>query len=349
MCRWFAYISPTEDCLLEDVLITPAHSLSKQVHNHYLPKLISHIPGEETTESEISIRNRLQNVDGFGMAWYNSAREAFISDTSGPRPALYKHSQPPTNDHNFHAICANTATHALFAHIRAATATAVTPTNNHPFVFGRHTIMHNGVVSRINAIRRDMLDLLDQDAFEHLKGTTDSEHMAALYMTILGRSRGGGKASWEYAYPVSQMKAALTATFAAIIQLQQNILGPENAAANSLNVCCTDGERMIAFRFRNHVDEQPPSLYWSQAAGVTLNRKYPDNSDGTPNPKSVRSPMDHGAHIIVASEPSTYKAEEWKIIPKNKGVLVDEHGNVRVEDIEVTKDFLAIARSVSQG
>jgi hypothetical protein len=23
MCRWFAYISPDEDCLLEDVLITP--------------------------------------------------------------------------------------------------------------------------------------------------------------------------------------------------------------------------------------------------------------------------------------------------------------------------------------
>ena len=66
MCRWFAYISPSEPCLLEDVLVVPVHSLSKQVNSHYLPKLISHVPGEETTESEISRRNRFNNVDGFG-------------------------------------------------------------------------------------------------------------------------------------------------------------------------------------------------------------------------------------------------------------------------------------------
>jgi hypothetical protein len=28
MCRWFAYISPTEDCLLEDVLIDPVRTVS---------------------------------------------------------------------------------------------------------------------------------------------------------------------------------------------------------------------------------------------------------------------------------------------------------------------------------
>jgi glutamine amidotransferase len=39
MCRWFAYISPTEPCLLEDVLVTPKHSLAKQVHEHYLPRV----------------------------------------------------------------------------------------------------------------------------------------------------------------------------------------------------------------------------------------------------------------------------------------------------------------------
>lgn len=36
---WFAYISPTEPCLLEDVLVTPKHSLAKQVSEHYLPKV----------------------------------------------------------------------------------------------------------------------------------------------------------------------------------------------------------------------------------------------------------------------------------------------------------------------
>jgi len=93
MCRWFAYISSTEPCLLEAVLVSmallplrikrqlltilePAHSLTKQVHDHYLPKLLSHdsaVHSEPTTEAEITARNRLFNVDGFGMAWYTGA------------------------------------------------------------------------------------------------------------------------------------------------------------------------------------------------------------------------------------------------------------------------------------
>ena len=201
---------PSEECLLEDVLITPKHSISHQVHDHYLPKLISHVPGEETTQSEIALRNRLQNVDGYGVAWYSSTRKDFEPDTSGPHPAIYKHSMPPTNDFIFHSICANTSTTALFAHIRAATATAVTPINNHPFVFGRHTIMHNGVVENISDIRIALLPLLDKAAYENIKGTTDSEHMAALYMTYLTKSAGGGKASWEKQYSLSEMKNALT-------------------------------------------------------------------------------------------------------------------------------------------
>jgi glutamine amidotransferase len=56
----------------------------------------------------------------------------------GLRPALYKTIQPPMNDMNFRSICANTETRVLFAHIRAASGTAIATVNNHPFVFGRH-------------------------------------------------------------------------------------------------------------------------------------------------------------------------------------------------------------------
>ena len=65
MCRWFAYISETEPCLLEDVLITPHHSLAQQVHDHYLPKLIHHSEsGDDAEEKEIAVRNLLFNTDG---------------------------------------------------------------------------------------------------------------------------------------------------------------------------------------------------------------------------------------------------------------------------------------------
>lgn len=58
------------DCNQLLILVAPAHALSKQVHEHYLPKLLSHDPSAHagpTTEAEITTRNRLFNVDGFGM------------------------------------------------------------------------------------------------------------------------------------------------------------------------------------------------------------------------------------------------------------------------------------------
>lgn len=166
MCRWFAYISSTEECLLEDVLVSkschfrlleppakpiftaPSHALTKQVQSHYLPKLFSHNPADHaghTTEAEVSARNRLFNVDGFGMAWYTPDFSLFETDepcdSPSLHPALYKNTQPPLHDWNFRSICANTASKAVFAHVRAATSTAVTPVNSHPFVFGQYSSM----------------------------------------------------------------------------------------------------------------------------------------------------------------------------------------------------------------
>ena len=98
------------------------------------------------TLAQIDFRNKFNNVDGFGVAWYSQTTSEFSED-AGPRPAMYKNNTPPTNDYNFHSICHNTASTNVMAHIRSATATPVTMINNHPFIFGRHTIMHNGVVS----------------------------------------------------------------------------------------------------------------------------------------------------------------------------------------------------------
>ena len=100
MCRWFAYVGE-EPCLLEDVLITPRHALTKQVLDHYLPKLI---PQQGTAdevsrkEAESKLRNAHFNIDGVGVAWYTDARQEFELDCDGLRPCVYKTIQPPMND-----------------------------------------------------------------------------------------------------------------------------------------------------------------------------------------------------------------------------------------------------------
>ena len=154
MCRWFAYISATEPCLLEDVLITPLHSLVKQVNEHYLPGLTARDPNNYYQEPLIKARNSFVNIDGTGVAWYTSSAADFEPSTSnvssdgtikdGLRPAAYKTVVPPIHDINFRSICANTETMVCFAYIRAASGTPIVHVNTHPFIFGKCLLSMKG-------------------------------------------------------------------------------------------------------------------------------------------------------------------------------------------------------------
>ncbi|KAF2433375.1 N-terminal nucleophile aminohydrolase [Tothia fuscella] len=334
---WFVYISGTEECLLEDVLITPKHGLAHQVHDHYLPKLLHYDAENITSEQEIATRNKLFNIDGFGITWYTKAQNDFVKKSFGLRPAIYKSISPPLSDFNFRSICANTATDVVFAHIRATSGSAVTPTNNHPFTFGRYSFMHNGYISDFLSIRRQICSLLDQDAYSNVLGSTDSEHLGALFMTYL--TEGRGRASWDETYPATKTKEALERAVAKVIELQQIHLG-DKRQPNDLNLATTDGQQLLCIRFRNHATEQPPSLYYSTTAGVTLNRKYPDCADGEDENLGVcRRTDQHGAHLIVASEPTTYKDEEWNLITKNSCITFSKGGELKVEKLAYQKGW----------
>jgi glutamine amidotransferase len=84
--------------------------------------------------------------------------------------------------------------------------------------------------------------------------------MAGLYMTFL--TKNGGSASFEKRYPAAEMAEAMHQTVATIIELQIKYFGSDKKP-NSLNLCATDGTRLVAYRFRNHAKSQPPSLYYS--------------------------------------------------------------------------------------
>ena len=193
--------------------------------------------------------------------------------------------------------------------------------------------MHNGEISNFVEVRRAICDLLDQDAYANIHGGTDSEHVAALYISTL--TKGQGKASWEKQVTPKEMQNALQKTVGIIIDIQKKKLGTK-AIPNDLNLASTDGRHLIAFRFRNHPTEQPPSLYYSETAGQTLNRKYPDHPDGGANPHASKKAEEHRKHVIVASEPTTYKDNEWTLIEKNHCLLVDGQGNVAIQAIELS-------------
>ncbi|PCH40356.1 N-terminal nucleophile aminohydrolase [Wolfiporia cocos MD-104 SS10] len=336
MCRWFAYISKSEPCLLEDVLIVPAHSLSKQVHDRFLP-FLSHYEPDKTkklTRTEIKTRNSPFNMDGLGLAWYSTARAEY-GECDGPHAALYKSLRQPMTDPIFRSICANTSTPAVFAHIRAASGeTAITEYNCHPFQFGRWLFMHNGTVAHFAEIKRELTALISDEALNLVKGTTDSEHLAALFFTYLEQSRGA--AAWETSHPLEDVKRALEQAISKVIEVQKQVLGSA-ADASSLNCAVTDGTQLLAIRFRNHPTEHPPSLYLSTKAGVTLNRKYPGHPDGDrSSDRSVRDESEHGAHVIIASEPSTYREQDWELIGKNECIMVNADMELNYAPVDVS-------------
>ena len=176
-----------------------------------------------------------------------------------------------------------------------------------------------------------MCDLMADDVYETIHGTTDSEHAAGLYFTYLG--------GFDKAYSLEEMKRALEKTIQTIMQLQKDHLLPADFETrySSLNFATTDGVQLLTFRCTTGPESDPPSLYISTTAGVTLNRKFPGhpNQEDTRDANRLQSAKDHGSHVIVASEPTTFVEKDWDLIGKNEAVLVTAHGEVSRQPIDI--------------
>jgi glutamine amidotransferase len=152
MCRWIAYRGETT--ALEHYVTEPSHSLvSQSIH---------------ALESTVSV-----NGDGFGLGWYGQH----------PEPGLYREIRPAWSDDNLRYLCRHLQSHLFFAHVRAATGTAITRPNCHPFASGQWMFMHNGFVGSWSRLRRRVEALIPDALYPARIGTTDSE---AIFLAMIG-------------------------------------------------------------------------------------------------------------------------------------------------------------------
>jgi len=152
MCRWIAYRG--ESTSFEHYVTEPEHSLVTQS-----------LRALESTAGT--------NGDGFGLGWYGDH----------PEPGLYRETRPAWSDENLRYLCRHLRSHLFFAHVRAATGTAVTRQNCHPFASGRWLFMHNGFVGSWNRLRRKVEALIPDPLYPSRLGTTDSE---AVFLAMMG-------------------------------------------------------------------------------------------------------------------------------------------------------------------
>ncbi len=216
MCRFLAYAGPP--VFLEELVAAPCHSLIHQS-----------LHAEEAKTGT--------NGDGFGLGWYSER----------PEPGVYREIRPAWSDENLLSIARQVRSALFFAHVRAATGTASTRANCHPFAHGRHMFMHNGQIGGYGAIKRRLEALIPDELYDARTGTTDSE---ALFLIILAHLNAGMDAPSAFTAALSQAMALSQAA---------GLREPIRFAA-----VMTDGETIHAARWSS--DPKPPTLYVCERA-----------------------------------------------------------------------------------
>jgi len=197
---------------------------------------------QQSRESEVST---VMNGDGFGVAWY--------SDADGT-PAVFRSVTPAWSNRNLVHLARVTRSHCILAHVRSATVgLSVHEGNTHPFSRGPYSFMHNGAVPQFPRVRRRLVDRLSDEAFGLVEGTTDSEHVFALFCDALP--------SFEALSPAEAMAAALEVAVDGVLRAleESGVREP-----TSLNLAVADGTSAVALRFGTGPPESEPTLYWHE-------------------------------------------------------------------------------------
>lgn len=241
MCRLTVYKG--RPLFIGDVIISPDNSLLYQSRDAaYHPGVV-----DKTHQ-----RNILVNGDGFGVSWYG--------DDVNMGSCCFKFVTPAWSDTNLRNIGRHITSSLIFAHVRAAASghnpfepMIVSNENCHPFTYNEFTFMHNGGIPSFQRIKLSILKLLSPETFANIKGTTDTEHIFAIYLNCLPEKRPGEL------HTVTEMVDAMNQTVSVVLQLCAEHGVTEHC---SLNLCVTNGVHIIATRFRSG-PRAPPSLYYN--------------------------------------------------------------------------------------
>jgi glutamine amidotransferase len=220
MCRFIAYLG--QPTTLARVISEPEHSLIVQ----------SYRPAEMTVGTV--------NVDGFGVGWYNRVVD--------PTPCVYTNTCPIWSDRNLPGLSKHIASDCIFANVRSATPGQVVDQSNcQPFAYRQLLFMHNGYIENFRStLMRPIRDALCDEYYTAIGGSTDSEHIFALFLQSLQRQPVSRETITEALAETTRQLAAWAA---------------ERAIRIALNVAITDGDCIVASRFANN--GPAPSLYYA--------------------------------------------------------------------------------------
>jgi len=269
MCRWLAYCG--EPLRPSELVLHPQHSLVAQSLDSPL--------GAETV-----------NGDGFGFGWYPADPGA------GNVPGLFRSTEPAWNDQNLRELTQAIESPLFFSHVRAAAGPPIQQTNCHPFRFQNWLFMHNGALAGFGSVKRDLTFAVDPSLYPHITGTTDSEVLFHLALTLGLRED-----------PIAAMAKAIQTVEA--VGREHGVKFPMQGT-----IAVSDGVTVWAFRYSSQ--RQTRTLFHS--ADITaLQQMYPDI-------ERLRV-FGKRAHVVV-SEPLNDLPGAFIEVPESTVAVLDESG-----------------------
>ena len=169
--------------------------------------------------------------------------------------------------------------------------------------------MHNGSIAEFGKIKRRLRESLDDEFYNFVQGTTDSEHAFAVFLNKLSQHME------DYS---SQILA--DTMIATIAQLNEWSSEAGVSIESRYNFAVTDGQNIVATRYVTDAAKQAHSLYYASGEVFeAVEGKY-----------RMRPVQRHPKAVIIASEPLTAERDEWTPVPANHLVLVTPELDLRV-------------------
>ncbi len=280
MCRFVLYMGP--EISMSSLVTEPEHSI-----------IVQSFKSQERKEP--------LNGDGFGVGWY-SARD--------PDAAIFKAVSPAWNNHNLLNLSRVIRSHCILAHVRAASpGLPVTRFNCHPFSRGRLSFMHNGGISNFQSIKRQLCNSLSDAAYAWIQGSTDSEHIFALYTDVYAAIDGPDSAD--------KMARALTQT---LEQINEICRTAQQVGTCDYNLVVTDGRCAVVCRYSTG-NAEPNSLH------IHTGHRYSCHA-GEINLSPCTEPT-----VLVASEPLT-DADSWQTVAAGEMIVINASLEVEVRPLK---------------
>jgi len=281
MCRFTLYLGPPIQ--LSSLVTEPKNSL---IHQSY-----------ESRE-----RREPLNGDGFGVAWYVPELDE--------EPALFRSVTPAWNNANLTNLARVVKSPCILAHVRAATQVrSVSEANCHPFRFGPLTFMHNGDVAGFPAMRRALLDQLSDATFQSVQGTTDSEHVFALFIDRL--LENGTERS------AAALAGALRQTIERVLELSAR---HGDGRDSYLNFAVSDGRCAVVTRYTTKAGYAGESLYLDRGRRFVCEKGL----------CRMVEPEEEGGAVLVSSE-ALSEDPGWEAVPRNHMLVIAEDRTVSLQ------------------